>query len=61
MNNVEEMAEFVVLCDLMQDTQFTDQDDQITRRWTGHGNYTSKSAYPAQLQGTFSTYDGKSM
>lgn len=51
MSTGEEMVEFVTLWDLVQDVQLNDQEDNIVWKWTGHGSYTSKSAYLAQLKG----------
>lgn len=47
MSTGEEMVEFVTLWDLVQDVQLNDQEDNIVWKWTGHGSYTSKSAYLA--------------
>ena len=55
MQTVEEMASFVQLWDLVQSVQLSDQQDQITWRWTSDGIYTTKSAYNAQFLGSFST------
>jgi hypothetical protein len=52
-----EMAEFVILWDLVQNIQFTDQPDLMHWRWTATGEYTSKSAYRAQLHGSYSLID----
>jgi hypothetical protein len=36
--------------------QLSDQEDTITWKWTKHGQYTAKSAYTAQLAGSFCPY-----
>lgn len=59
MTTAEEMAKFVVLWDLLQDIQLTNQPDCIRWKWTASGEYTSKSAYRAQLQGRYSNIQGK--
>jgi hypothetical protein len=57
MQTVEEMANFVELWDLVQAVQLTDEQDQITWRWTTH----AKSAYNAQFHGSYSTYTGENI
>ena len=61
MQTVEEMASFVQLWDLVQSVQLSDQQDQITWRWTPDGTYTSKSAYNAQFLGSFSNFRGENV
>ena len=56
MNTVQEMVEFVTLWDLVQQVTLTDQADQLLWRWTANGAYSSKSAYLAQFNGTYSTF-----
>jgi hypothetical protein len=58
MNSVEEMAQFVVLWDMVQDIEFVDRPDEITWRWTADGSYSSRSAYTAQFNGSYSTFKG---
>ena len=41
--------------------EFVDRPDEITWRWTSNGAYTSKSAYLAQLQGAYCTFDAQSI
>lgn len=43
----------------MQSIQLTNQPDCIRWKWTANGEYTSKSAYQAQLQGIYSNIQGK--
>jgi hypothetical protein len=57
MTSVEEMAEFVVLWDSVQEVNFTDQTDILQWRWTSHCAYTSKSAYRAQMHGSYCSFD----
>jgi len=61
MDSVELMSQFVVLWDAVQQVQLTDRPDEIVWRWTANGAYTSKSAYLAQLKGTFCTFDAQSI
>ena len=49
MQTVTEMAEFVKLWDAVHEVQLCDQPDQITWKWTTHGEYTAKYAYDAQF------------
>ena len=44
MTTVQEMAEFVILWDLVQQVQLTDKTDEIRWRWTADGIYTSMPA-----------------
>jgi len=50
-------SQFVALWDAVQQIQLTDTPDQIFWRWTANGTYTTKSAYLAQLKGTFCSFD----
>jgi len=59
MQSVEQMAEFVALWDAVQNVQLTQHPDEIVWRWTPDGVYTTKSAYNIQLQGVYSTFDGR--
>lgn len=49
MTTVDEMAEFVVLRDRVQNIPFAQWPDAITWRWTADDAYTSASAYLAQF------------
>jgi hypothetical protein len=61
MSNVDEMVEFMTLWGLFENFQLNDQDDSIVWRWTtNNGSYTTRSAYLAQLNGTFNTFDALS-
>lgn len=60
MTTLQEMSEFVVLWDLVQNA-LTDQEDSIRWRWTAEGQYTAKSAYLVQLQGTVTTVQGNNI
>jgi hypothetical protein len=44
MNTAEQMAEFVILWDMVQQIRLSDATDSILWRWTGNGLYSSKSA-----------------
>jgi hypothetical protein len=57
----EEMAEFVNLWGLLQDVQLSDHPDSIRWKWTSNGLYSSKSAYTVQFQGSFCTFDSRSL
>jgi hypothetical protein len=57
MDTVELMAQYVVLWDAVQQIQLTDAPDQIVWRWTANGAYTTKSAYLAQMKGTYCSFD----
>jgi len=46
------MVEFVQLWVLLQDKQYTNQEDQIRWKWRDNAAYTSKWAYLVQLHGT---------
>ena len=56
MNSIEEMADFIVLWDLVQGVHLTMEEDQITWKWTADGIYTAKSAYQAQFKGIYCTF-----
>jgi len=56
MSSVYEMADFVVLWDLVQEVQLTMEEDQISWRWTADGVYTAKSAYEAQFRGSYCSF-----
>jgi hypothetical protein len=57
MTTVDEMAEFAMLWEMVQEIQFTDRRDELRWRWTSNGEYSSKSAYRAQLHGSFCQFD----
>ena len=51
----QRIVEYVTLCEAIQEIQFdTSTDDDIWLRWTGDGEYTTKSAYRIQFEDTFS-------
>jgi hypothetical protein len=56
MDSVELMAESVWLWDDVQQVQLIDRPDEIVWRWTANGCYSSKSAYQAQLKGTYCSF-----
>jgi hypothetical protein len=47
---------FAPLWALISEVQLFEQEDAITWKWTGHGTYTAKSAYAAQLAGSFCSF-----
>jgi len=57
MSSALEMAEFVMLWNLVQDTQLSMQQDEIRWCWTADGQYTAQSAYKAQFCGSYCTFD----
>jgi hypothetical protein len=57
MTTVDEMAEFAMLWEMVQEIRFTDRRDELRWRWTSNGEYSSKSAYRAQLHGSFCQFD----
>ena len=61
MDSVDLMAQFVVLWDAVQQIQLTDRPDEIVWRWSANGTYTSKSAYLAQMRGTFCNFDAQAI
>jgi hypothetical protein len=61
MNTVEEMAEFIQLWDLVTQTQLGEEEDTITWRWTASGEYSTKSAYLAQFNGSHSTFQATAL
>lgn len=61
MSTGEEIAEMVVLGALVREVQLTDGEDEIVWRWTTDGIYTSKSAYNAQLTGSYCTFDANAI
>ena len=51
----EEIKEYVLLWEEIQSIQLDNsREDTITWRWTSDGEYTAKSAYNIQFEGTFS-------
>ncbi|WVZ67318.1 hypothetical protein U9M48_016414 [Paspalum notatum var. saurae] len=56
MNTVQQLEEFLVLWDLLQEFQLTDVDDSIRWKWTLDGAYTSKSAYLIQFKGSVCSF-----
>ena len=61
MDSFELMAQFIVLWDAVQQIQLTDRPDEIVWRWSSNGTYTSKSAYLAQMRGTFCNFDAQAI
>lgn len=61
MSTVDEMAEMVILGNKIQMVQLNDQQDVIRWRWTADGQYTAKSAYQAQLVGSYCSFDSKAL
>ena len=54
-NSHAEVSEFADLWEAIKDTQLiNNMEDDIRWRWTESGEYTTKSAYEIQFQGTFS-------
>lgn len=57
MTSAIEMAEFVLLWDVVQQLTLDDNPDTIRWKWTNNGIYTAKSAYRAQLHDTYCTFN----
>jgi hypothetical protein len=55
LSTAQEIKEYVELWEAIGQMQLQeDRDDSIRWRWTADGEYTAKSAYNIQFQGTFS-------
>ena len=61
MSAAEEMAEFVLLWERVQEVTFSDQADTITWKWSANGLYSSKSAYGIQFVGSYCTFNSKAI
>jgi hypothetical protein len=61
MSSAEEMAEFVILWDQVQNVQLSNSPDEFRWRWTADGNYSAKSAYSIQFQGSFCTFNSMAL
>jgi hypothetical protein len=57
MTTAEEMAELIWLWDKLLTVQLLDEQDSIVWKWTPHGFYTAKSAYLAQFNGSYYTFN----
>lgn len=57
MRDADTIYEFVKLWGLVQQVQLNEQQDTIVWRWTSSGQYTTRSAYMMQCQGSYSTFD----
>jgi len=57
MSNAEEMAEFILLWERVQEVVFSDQPDITSWKWTVNGQYSSKSAYAIQFAGSYCTFN----
>ena len=55
LSTAQEIREYVMLWEAIGQTQLhEDREDNIRWRWTADGEYTAKSAYGIQFQGSFS-------
>ena len=61
MSTAEEVAEFVLLWERVQEVTFSDQADTITWKWSANGLYSSKSAYGIQFVGSYCTFNSKAI
>jgi mannosylglycoprotein endo-beta-mannosidase len=61
MTTANEMAQLVSLWERISDVQLTDEVDEIKWRWTGHGQYSARSAYLAQFAGFYCTFDAEAI
>jgi hypothetical protein len=57
MTTATEMAEFISLWALVSEVELSHTEDIIRWRWTANGHYSSRSAYKAQLIGSYCTFD----
>jgi len=57
MSTADEMAEFVLLWEKVQEVFFSDEPDRIIWKWTKNGLYSSKSAYEIQFVGSYCTFN----
>ena len=57
MSTAEEMAEYIMLWEVVQEVQFSQEPDQISWKWTSNGLYSSKSAYEIQFAGSYCTFN----
>ena len=53
MSTEEEMAQYILLWEVVQDVQFSEVPDEISWKWTTNGLYSSKSAYEIQYVGSY--------
>jgi hypothetical protein len=54
LQTAQEIKEYVMLWEKVNDIQLVeDREDEIRWRWTNNGEYTTKSAYRVQFEGTY--------
>lgn len=56
MSTVEEMAQFVLLWDLVHGVVLNGEEDRIIWKFTADGLYTAKSAYEIQFRGSYCSF-----
>lgn len=61
MSTTTEMAEFVDLWGRVEDFGFTDTPDEIQWRWAASGEYSAKSAYSIQFEGSYYSFDSQAI
>jgi hypothetical protein len=61
MSTTTEMAEFVDLWGRVEDFCFTDTPDEIQWRWAASGEYSAKSAYSIQFEGSYYSFDSQAI
>ena len=61
MNSVTKMAEFIYLWDRVAQFTLDEGQDAIAWKWTASGEYSSKSAYLAQFNGSYSTFNANAI
>jgi hypothetical protein len=61
MTNAAEMAELISLWALVSEVELSENEDEIRWRWTTNGHYTARSAYKAQLNGSYCTFDASAI
>lgn len=52
----DQLEELVMLFQLLNDVQLTQEQDTIKWKWTSNGCYTAKSAYEIQFRGSFANF-----
>jgi hypothetical protein len=57
MSTATEIAELISLWEAVSEVQLTENEDSIRWKWTASGQYSSRSAYRAQLAGSYCSFD----
>uniref|UniRef100_A0A0A9GFD1 Reverse transcriptase zinc-binding domain-containing protein n=1 Tax=Arundo donax TaxID=35708 RepID=A0A0A9GFD1_ARUDO len=59
MTTTDQMVQFITLWSLLQEVTLTNQPDVMLWRWTNAGQYSAKSAYLIQFQGSFDQFNAQ--